>query len=195
MSKENFFSAPMTSGGGLTDLISWCLVFGVGFHLGPSKKDLYIAFDGTENLQKGQRSAQYSVPPSKVQRGRVGIPGDFSVPAVRVVEVAGWGNGIGRHQGRRTWGLFPDVLKDLSDLMWIGDEGDDPHRLPALAFLVGVLHIISGLRSPITSKITQVQFTSIHNSHQNTAFPPHSFCRIHNNMTIGSIWGWYPVGV
>jgi len=34
-------------------------------------------------------SAQDSVPPSKVQRGRVGIPGDFSVPAVRVVEVAG----------------------------------------------------------------------------------------------------------
>ena len=27
------------------------------------------------------------VPPSKVQRGRVGIPGDFSVPAVRVAEI------------------------------------------------------------------------------------------------------------
>ena len=38
---------------------------------------------------KGLFSAQYSVSPSKVQRGRVGIPGDFSVPAVRVVEVAG----------------------------------------------------------------------------------------------------------
>ena len=34
-------------------------------------------------------SAQGSVPPSKVQRGRVGIPGDFSVLEVRVVEVAG----------------------------------------------------------------------------------------------------------
>jgi len=34
-------------------------------------------------------SAQDSVPPSKVQRGRVGIPGDFSVLEVRVVEVAG----------------------------------------------------------------------------------------------------------
>jgi len=32
---------------------------------------------------------QDSVPPSKVQRGRVGIPGDFSVLEVRVVEVAG----------------------------------------------------------------------------------------------------------
>ena len=32
---------------------------------------------------------QDSVSPSKVQRGRVGIPGGFSVPAVRVVEVAG----------------------------------------------------------------------------------------------------------
>ena len=45
---------------------------------------------------------QDSVPPSKVQRGRVGIPGGFSVLEVRVVEVAGRGNGIGRHQGRRT---------------------------------------------------------------------------------------------
>jgi len=34
-------------------------------------------------------SPQDSVPPSKVQRGRVVIPGDFSVPAVRVVEVTG----------------------------------------------------------------------------------------------------------
>jgi len=33
--------------------------------------------------------AQDSVPPSKFQRGRVGIPGDFSVLEVRVVEVAG----------------------------------------------------------------------------------------------------------
>ena len=32
-------------------------------------------------------SAQGSVPPSKVQRGRVGIPGDFGVPAVRAVEI------------------------------------------------------------------------------------------------------------
>ncbi len=32
---------------------------------------------------------QDSVPPSKVQRGRVGIPGDFSVLEVRIVEDAG----------------------------------------------------------------------------------------------------------
>ena len=32
-------------------------------------------------------SAQGSVPPSKVQRGRVGIPGDFSVLEVRVAEI------------------------------------------------------------------------------------------------------------
>lgn len=32
---------------------------------------------------------QDPVPPSKVQRGRVGVSGNFSVPAVRVVEVAG----------------------------------------------------------------------------------------------------------
>ena len=32
-------------------------------------------------------SAKYSVPPSKVQRGRVGIPGDFSVLEVRVAEI------------------------------------------------------------------------------------------------------------
>ncbi len=32
-------------------------------------------------------SAQDSLSPSKVQRGRVGIPGDFSVPAVRVAEI------------------------------------------------------------------------------------------------------------
>ena len=32
-------------------------------------------------------SAQYPVPPSKVQPGRVGIPGDFNVLEVRAVEV------------------------------------------------------------------------------------------------------------
>ena len=35
----------------------------------------------------GLLSAQDSVSPSKVQRGRVGIPGDFGVPAVRAVEI------------------------------------------------------------------------------------------------------------
>ena len=34
-------------------------------------------------------NAQGSVPPSKVHRGRVGIPGDFSVLEVRIVEDAG----------------------------------------------------------------------------------------------------------
>ena len=34
-------------------------------------------------------SAQDSVSPSKVQRGRGGIPGDFSVLEVRIVEDAG----------------------------------------------------------------------------------------------------------
>jgi hypothetical protein len=56
----------------------------VGFQFGPSKKDLYIAFDGTENLQKGQRSAQNFVPPLKVGRGSVRIPGDFRVLEVRI---------------------------------------------------------------------------------------------------------------
>ncbi len=48
-----------------------------------------MAFGGSENTQKGQRSAQYSVPPLKIQRGRVGIPGDFRVLEVCVVEVTG----------------------------------------------------------------------------------------------------------
>ena len=29
--------------------------------------------------------------------------------------------------------MLPDVFEDLRDLKLIGDEGDDPHRLPALA--------------------------------------------------------------
>ena len=47
-----------------------------------------MAFDGSENLQKGPRSAQVSVPPLKVWRGRVGIPGNFRVLKVRIAEVA-----------------------------------------------------------------------------------------------------------
>ena len=84
MSKENIFSAPMASGGWLTDLISRCLVFGVGFHLGPSKKDLYTAFDAPR--KKGPRSAQNSVPSSIFGRGRVG-PGNFRVLKVRITEL------------------------------------------------------------------------------------------------------------
>ncbi|HJO45052.1 MAG: hypothetical protein QF560_08885 [SAR324 cluster bacterium] len=45
--------------------------------------------DSSLKRLKGLLSAQYSLPPSKVQRGRVGIPGDFRVLEVRVVEVAG----------------------------------------------------------------------------------------------------------
>mgnify|MGYP000092771595 CR=1 FL=1 len=47
-----------------------------------------MAFDGFENLQKGPRSTQVSVPPLKVGRGRVGIPGNFRVLKVRIAEVA-----------------------------------------------------------------------------------------------------------
>ena len=71
----------------MADLVYRYLGFWVGFQLGPSKKDLNIAFNGRENRQKGQRSAQYSVPPSKAQRGRVGIPGDFRVLEVCVAEI------------------------------------------------------------------------------------------------------------
>ncbi|MEL0179357.1 MAG: hypothetical protein VXA33_07620 [Deltaproteobacteria bacterium] len=48
--------------------------------------------------------------PSKVQRGRGRMSGDFSVLEVRVVEVAGRGNGIGWRQGRGARGLFPDMI-------------------------------------------------------------------------------------
>jgi len=46
-----------------------------------------MAFDGFENLQKGPRSTQVSVPPLKVGRGRVGIPGNFRVLKVHIAEV------------------------------------------------------------------------------------------------------------
>jgi len=72
-----------------------CLVFWVGFQLSPSKKDLYTAFDGTENRQKRPRNAQVSMPPLKVWRWRVGIPGNFRVLKVRITEVAEGGDGIG----------------------------------------------------------------------------------------------------
>ena len=38
-----------------------------------------MAFDSSGNLQRGPQSAQVSVPPLKVRRGRVGIPGNFRV--------------------------------------------------------------------------------------------------------------------
>ncbi len=35
-------------------------------------------------------------------------------------------------------GLFPDVFEDLRDFTCIGDEGDDPHLLPALSADQGI---------------------------------------------------------
>ena len=72
----------------MADLVYRYLGFWVGFQLGPSEKGLYIAFDSSENLQKGPLSAQVSVPPLKVGGGRVGIPGNFRVLKVRIAEVA-----------------------------------------------------------------------------------------------------------
>ena len=47
-----------------------------------------MAFDGSENPQKGPRRAQVvSVPPLKVGRRRIGIPGNFRVLKVRIAEV------------------------------------------------------------------------------------------------------------
>ena len=48
-----------------------------------------MTFVSSENPQKGPRSVQVSVPPLKVGRGRVGIPGDFRVLEVRITKVAG----------------------------------------------------------------------------------------------------------
>ena len=43
-----------------------------------------MAFDSSENPQKGPQSAQVSVPRSMVERGRIGIPGNFRVLEVRI---------------------------------------------------------------------------------------------------------------
>ena len=79
----------------MADLVSRYLGFWVGFQLGPSEKGLYMAFDSSENPQKGPLSAQVSVPPLKVGRGRIGIPGNFMVLKVRITEVTEGGDGIG----------------------------------------------------------------------------------------------------
>ena len=55
----------------MADLVYRYLGFWVGFQLGPSEKGLYMAFDSSENPQKGPLSAQVSVPPSK-SRAREG---------------------------------------------------------------------------------------------------------------------------
>ena len=47
-----------------------------------------MAFDSSENPQKGPLSAQVSVLPLKVEHGRVGIPGNFRVLEVSIAEVA-----------------------------------------------------------------------------------------------------------
>ena len=47
-----------------------------------------MAFDSSENPQRGPFSTQIPVPRSTVERGRVGIPGNFRVLKVRIAEVA-----------------------------------------------------------------------------------------------------------
>ena len=128
----------MASGGGLTDLILRCLVFWFGFRCSSFEEGISTAFDGSENPQKGPLSTQIPLPRSMVERGRIGIPGNFRVLEVSIAEVTEGGNGIGWHQGWRTGDLFPDVFKDLCDLKLIGDEGDHPHWLPALASGQGI---------------------------------------------------------
>ena len=55
-----------------------------------------MAFDSSENPQKGPLSAQYSVPRSKpFGCGRIGIPENFSGVEARVAEVAEGVNGFG----------------------------------------------------------------------------------------------------
>ena len=78
----------MASGGELTDLILRYLVFWFVFRSRSFEEGISMAFDGSENLQKGPRSAQVSLPPLKVGRGRVGIPGNFRVLKVRIAEVS-----------------------------------------------------------------------------------------------------------
>ena len=43
-----------------------------------------MVFDGSENLQKGPLSTQIPLPHSMVERGRIGIPGNFMVLEVRI---------------------------------------------------------------------------------------------------------------
>ena len=97
-----------------------------------------MAFDGSENLKKGPLSTQILLPRSMVEHGRIGIPGNFRVLEVSIAEVTEGGNGISWHQGWRTRGLFPDVFKDLHYFTRIGDEGDDPHWLPAFGAGQGI---------------------------------------------------------
>jgi len=72
----------------MEDLILQCLVLGFGFRCSSFEKGLYIAFDSSENLQKVPRGSQIPFPRSRVERGRVGIPGNFRVLEVSIAEVA-----------------------------------------------------------------------------------------------------------
>ena len=84
----NNFYVSSALGGGMADLILQCLVFWFGFRCSSFEKGLYIAFDSSENLQKGPRSSQIPFPRSRVERGRVGIQGNFRVLEVSIAEVA-----------------------------------------------------------------------------------------------------------
>ena len=55
----------------MVNLVYRYLGFWVGFQLGPSEKGLYIAFDSSENLQKGPLSTQIPLPRSMVEHGRI----------------------------------------------------------------------------------------------------------------------------
>ena len=68
----------------MVDLVYRCLGFWVGFQLGPSEKGLYIVSDGSDNPQKGPFSTQIHMPRSRVECGRIGIPGNFRVLEVRI---------------------------------------------------------------------------------------------------------------
>jgi hypothetical protein len=62
-----------------------------------------MAFDSSENPQKGPQSVQVSVLPLKVEHGRVGIPGNFRVLKVRSAEVQNEGTGsVSVRRGART---------------------------------------------------------------------------------------------
>ena len=72
------------AGGGLTDLILRCLVFWFGFRCSSFEEGISMAFDGSENLQKGPLSAKIPLPRSMVERGRIRITGNFRVLEVRI---------------------------------------------------------------------------------------------------------------
>ena len=54
----------------MADLVYRYLIFWVRFQLGHSEKGLYIAFDSSENLQKGQLSTQIPLQRSMVESGK-----------------------------------------------------------------------------------------------------------------------------